>query len=231
MSPALARFCRAAASAGALACSLALVAAACAGPSGAGPSGAGPSGTGPSGTGPSGADPSGAAPAPSAETPHPAWTAVRAARTIDGAAVAGLVVPGQPAVFIVFATWCGPCRTELATLGELRAELPGLAVVGLNHYEGWSGRSDQAKMRAFVAENAPWLPVVQSDDALLATLGGVPKIPSLFVFDRSGRLAQAFRRHEVAAPPTLAELRATLAPLLAEPAPLSASVRAAAAAR
>jgi thiol-disulfide isomerase/thioredoxin len=142
---------------------------------------------------------------------HPVWTQVRGLDALDGRHLGDVVVPGRPAVFIVFATWCGPCRAELAMLGELRAERPDVAIVGLNHYEGWSGRSDEERMRAYVGENAPWLPVVQSDAAMLRALGGVPKIPSLFVFDGEGRLAKAFRRHQVSAPPTLDEVRAALA--------------------
>jgi thiol-disulfide isomerase/thioredoxin len=130
----------------------------------------------------------------------PAWRQVAAKVELAGA----------PAVFVVFASWCSHCRDELAMLGELHAERPELRIVGLNAYEDWEDRSNPAQLAAYVAEHAPWLPVVRADEALLAALGGVPKIPSLFVFDAEGRLVKAFRRHE-REQPSKAEIVAALA--------------------
>jgi thiol-disulfide isomerase/thioredoxin len=132
--------------------------------------------------------------------PHAAYARVRA--SVD-------VRAGQPAVFVVFASWCGPCRRELGILAELRAAHPGLQVIGLNAYEDWADTSNETKLRAFLAESAPWLPVVHADAALLELLGGVPKIPSVFVFDGAGRLTHRFARHE-RLPPSYAELEAAL---------------------
>ena len=122
--------------------------------------------------------------------------------------LAATLVDG-PTVFVVFASWCGHCRDELRVLSELRAERPGLKIVGLNAYEDWGDASDDEKLRVYLAEHAPWLPVVKADASLLESLGGVPKIPSLFVFDGRGQLVEAFRRHE-RRPPSLGELRAAL---------------------
>jgi hypothetical protein len=61
-----------------------------------------------------------------------------------------------------------------------------------------------------VAANAPWLTVVRTDAAMLRDLGGVAKIPSLFVYDGAGRLVERYKRDQ-RAPPTLAELRAAIA--------------------
>jgi thiol-disulfide isomerase/thioredoxin len=127
---------------------------------------------------------------------HPAWP-----RISGGAGVA--------TVAVVFASWCGPCRHELAVLGEVHAERPGLRIVGLNAYEDWEGQSSPELLRVFLAEHAPWLPVVSADDELLGALGGVPKIPSVFVFSADGRLVQAFRRSE-RLPPEKAEILAVV---------------------
>jgi thiol-disulfide isomerase/thioredoxin len=137
---------------------------------------------------------------------------VHAGVDLDGAPVAERFVAGEPTIFVVFASWCVHCRHELAILAELRAADPHVHIVGLNAYEDWEDASNEASLRAYVAANAPWLPVVRSDDAMLRDLGGVPKIPSLFVFDGAGRLAQGWKRNE-RSPPTLAELEATLATL------------------
>ncbi len=145
--------------------------------------------------------------------PHPAFTRVQAGQDLDGAPAAKYFAAGEPTIFVVFASWCGHCRKELAVLAELRAGEPRVHVIGINAYEEWEQASDEATLRAYVAESAPWLPVVRADKALLKSLGGVPKIPSVFVFDGAGRLVERFKRNERPVP-TLDELRATIAKLL-----------------
>jgi thiol-disulfide isomerase/thioredoxin len=137
---------------------------------------------------------------------------VRAGVDLDGAPVAPRLVAGAPTIFVVFASWCVHCRHELGVLAELRAHDAHVQIIGLNAYEDWEDASNEATLRAYLEMNAPWLTVVRSDDAMLRDLGGVPKIPSLFVFDGAGRLVQGWKRNE-RSPPTLAELEATLAPL------------------
>ena len=141
--------------------------------------------------------------------PHPAFVRVLAAADIDGVPATRHLVAGEPTVFVVFASWCGHCRRELAILDELRTSQPRVHVIGVNAYEEWEQASDDKQLRAYLAASAPWLPVVRSDDALLHELGGVPKIPSVYVFDGRGRLTHRFARHERAAP-SLAELRQAL---------------------
>jgi thiol-disulfide isomerase/thioredoxin len=149
-------------------------------------------------------------PSPRASAGHPTWRALRAATDLDGRPVAAHVPDGAPLVVVVFASWCSHCRRELAILDELRRLEPGVAIVGLNYYEAWGERSDEAQLRAYVGANAPWLPVVRGTPAMIADLGGVPKIPSVFVFDGGGELVQRWKRNETT-PPTLDELRAALA--------------------
>jgi thiol-disulfide isomerase/thioredoxin len=137
---------------------------------------------------------------------------VRAGVDLDGAPVAAHLVAGKPAIFVVFASWCVHCRHELGILADLRATDPEVQIVGLNAYEDWEDASNEATLRAYLEMNAPWLTVVRSDDAMLNELGGVPKIPSLFVFDGEGQLARGWKRNE-GAPPTLAQLQGELATL------------------
>jgi thiol-disulfide isomerase/thioredoxin len=129
-----------------------------------------------------------------------------------------LTVTGQPdvdaTVVVFFATWCHPCRHELALLGELRPRFRRIKVVGLNAYEEWGQLSDQQRMRAFLAEHAPWLEVVPEADDLLDDFGGVPRIPTLLVYDRRGAVVAEFRR-DVRPPPSYGELEAALAAAVA----------------
>jgi thiol-disulfide isomerase/thioredoxin len=129
-------------------------------------------------------------------------------QTIDGAPIA----PDRRATaMVVFASWCGPCRQELADLGELRLKYPDLRVIGINAYEDYNENSDEERLRKFIAENAPWLTqIVHADSQLLASFGKVPKIPTLFVYDEAGKVVAEFRRNK-RPPPSHEELDAAIA--------------------
>jgi thiol-disulfide isomerase/thioredoxin len=114
---------------------------------------------------------------------------------------------------VAFASWCSHGRHELSIIAELSAEARALRVIGVNAYETFADRSDRDRLAAFLASGAPWLRVVAGDDTLLASLGGVPKIPAVLVYDRTGRLVASWRGTGGEPPPDLAALRAAVAGL------------------
>ncbi|WP_374575920.1 TlpA family protein disulfide reductase [Phenylobacterium sp.] len=61
---------------------------------------------------------------------------------------------GKVLVVNLWATWCAPCRLEMPTLAKLAAEYQGkpVEVVAISIDKG---DDDQAKARAFIAQNAP----------------------------------------------------------------------------
>ena len=123
--------------------------------------------------------------------------------TLDGQR---MEAKAAPTVMIAFASWCNPCRRELSDLGQLRTRYPDLRIVGLNAYEEYANYSDQKRLRAFLSESAPWLrEIVLADQTLLREFGGIPKIPTLFVFDKDGRTVAEFRRDK-RPPPSIDEL-------------------------
>lgn len=132
---------------------------------------------------------------------------------IDGRVVGDPTASTGATIVVVFASWCQPCRHELAMLGEITKAEPRLRVIGLNAYEEWGQYSDEQRLRAFLGENAPWLQVVHANDSMLRAFGGVPKIPTLFVYDQTGRQIVAFRRNQ-RTPPTRAELEQAIAQAL-----------------
>lgn len=134
--------------------------------------------------------------------------AVWAATDLDGEIV-GEKAGVEATAVVVFASWCSPCRKELAMLGELRGERPGLRVIGVNYYEEFDDLSDEAKLRAFIAGTAPWLQVVRADQALFTALGRPSKIPTVFLFNGEGALIERYLRAE-RAPPTREELERAL---------------------
>ena len=108
-----------------------------------------------------------------------------------------------------FATWCGPCRHEMSRLAELRREDPSLRIILVNDWEDWSKRSDEDRMRSYLADQGISFPVVRGGPEMRRAFGDITKIPSLFVFDESGREVAAYRRQERPMPDA-AELRAAL---------------------
>ncbi len=136
----------------------------------------------------------------------PAYDRLENAADIDGRPIGRLADGQQATLVIVFASWCGHCRHELAVIQDLVRAEPALRVVGVNAYETWSQLSDETRLREFLGANAPWLRVVHGDARLLRAFGGVPKIPSLFLYDRHGRLVVDWRRQE-RPPPELPDLR------------------------
>ena len=146
----------------------------------------------------------------------PGLSRVLASTDIDGQVIGAPAPATRATVVVVFASWCYPCRHELAMLGEIAAAEPALRVIGLNAYESWGEYSDEQRLRAFLARYAPWLQVVVADDSILRSFGGVPKIPTLFVFDGEGREVIAFRRNQ-RKPPTRAELERAVERAMREP--------------
>ena len=117
---------------------------------------------------------------------------VMSSLTIDGQALAK---DDRAVAMVFFASWCGHCRTELGQLDRLRKRHPQLRIIGLNAYEEFQEISDQEKLRSYIAENAPWLTeVVTANEAMRATFGKVPRIPSLFLYNNKGEVVAEFRR-------------------------------------
>ena len=134
---------------------------------------------------------------------------VQAATDLDGAVVGPAPAGKQVTAVVVFASWCGACRRELAILGELVIEEPRLRVIGVNAYEEYADFGDEERLRAFLAEAAPWLQVVRADADLFAALGRPTKIPSMFLFDGSGAVVETYLRVR-RRPPDKAELAAAI---------------------
>lgn len=155
-----------------------------------------------------------AAPPPPSPPPArgPTLALVDRAVDLDGAVVGPPTAAQVATVAVVFASWCVHCREEMPVLAELAARHPEVRVLGINYraHEEYDGRGDAAAVRAFVADQAPWLRVVPADEAVWKSLGAPPKVPTVLVFDRDGALVRAFDRR--AAPiPGLADLEAALA--------------------
>ena len=111
---------------------------------------------------------------------------------LDGKPLTDLA--GRVVVVEFWATWCPPCRSTLAWLGDLKRKYGNrVAVVAV------AIESEEAAVRKLTGELK--LPVhwVMGTPDLARSFGDISAVPTLFVFDRDGKTAGAF----YGAPPTL----------------------------
>lgn len=137
---------------------------------------------------------------------------------IRGARIAPDDLVDRVTVVSFFASWCPPCRPEMGFLNQLLAETgrAPLTVIGINLFEDFGGRTNEAALGNFLDQTRPTFPILRGDDAVADAFGGVDRIPTVMVFDRSGRLSTRFV-HQRGSSKThleLDELRAAVAPLL-----------------
>jgi thiol-disulfide isomerase/thioredoxin len=82
-----------------------------------------------------------------------------------------------------WATWCGPCRSEIPGYVELQKKYgdAGLVIVGVS-----LDRGGPAIVKKFIEEQKINYLVVMGDDKIAEAFGGVDAIPTTFIIDRSG---------------------------------------------
>ncbi len=125
---------------------------------------------------------------------------------------------GSWVVLTFFATWCGPCRSELPTLERLHQDRAGDGVVVL----GVSVDDDQAKLGPFVRQLKLNFPIVWDRTKQVGSAYRASSIPISYLVDPEGRLAGVSRgsRDWSALTPMLdAALDAMPAILTMEPSP------------
>jgi thiol-disulfide isomerase/thioredoxin len=105
-----------------------------------------------------------------------------AGQSVESAALAGRVV-----IVEFWATWCGPCRSTLGWLGEIKQRYGQQVEVVTVAVE-----SEEAEIRQQLASLKHPLRVVLGTENLAASFGGITSVPTMFVFDRQGRTAKVF---------------------------------------
>lgn len=126
--------------------------------------------------------------------------------SLGGKRLARADLLGHVVVVELWATWCVPCRSTLAWLGELKqAHGDRLQVVAV------AVQSDEADVRKLADRlELPFVWAMGTPE-LVRALGDVTAVPTLLIFDRNGHTAATF----FGAPPTLhAAAEAKLAALL-----------------
>lgn len=107
--------------------------------------------------------------------------------TLDGTRLAAVPAPGKVTLVNFWATWCGPCQAEIPDLVELQKKYAGqLQIVGPSEDD----EHDIESVKAYVRARRVNYPVGMATPALHERFPEVLGLPTTFIIDREGRLAQ-----------------------------------------
>jgi peroxiredoxin len=93
---------------------------------------------------------------------------------------------GKVVLLNFWATWCGPCKIEIPWFVEFEREFKdrGFAVLGIAmDEEGWE------VVKPYIEERRVNYRVAIGSEEMAVSYGGVDSLPTTFVIDREGRIA------------------------------------------
>jgi cytochrome c biogenesis protein CcmG/thiol:disulfide interchange protein DsbE len=96
---------------------------------------------------------------------------------------------GKVVILDFWATWCGPCRMEIPEFVKLQDKYrdKGLEIVGLS-----LDSDGESAVRPFAAKHGINYTMLLANDDTARQYGGIAGIPTTFVLDRQGKVANKF---------------------------------------
>jgi len=115
---------------------------------------------------------------------------------LDGKEVSFKEYTKDKVVFLNFwGTWCGPCRREIPDIIEVFQDLKNkdFVVVGIpQERDPATAQEKMDKVKAFAEANGiPYLNVVDAKRTLGASYGGINAVPTTFIIDKKGKIAES----------------------------------------
>lgn len=128
-------------------------------------------------------------------------------QTVDGESLRLSDYRDNVLVVNIWATWCGPCRTEMPDLVKLGHEYKSRGVVVLGLATTYNEQNDPARVKNFVRAQSIDYKIVWDDGSLTGPLvqsvNGHGVIPQSFVITRDGRITKHFEGFSPLSTPTL----------------------------
>jgi thiol-disulfide isomerase/thioredoxin len=104
---------------------------------------------------------------------------------LSGKEIAPADLAGKAVLVEFWATWCPPCRSTLEWLGGLKEKYGDrIAVLAL------AVESPDAEVKTLVSSLSPNLRWAITDSPTAQAFGDITAVPTMFVFDRSGKTAK-----------------------------------------
>jgi thiol-disulfide isomerase/thioredoxin len=108
--------------------------------------------------------------------------------TMDGKTISSADWRGKVVLVNFWATWCGPCRAEIPDLVKLQDKYRDqLVIVGISEDDGPTAVD---LVKKFADEHHINYTLAMTSDKLQETFPGVVALPTTFLLDREGRIAQ-----------------------------------------
>ena len=128
-------------------------------------------------------------------------------QTLDGEALKLSDYSNKVVVVNIWATWCGPCRTEMPDLVKLSHEYKSRGLVVLGLATTYNEHNDPTHVKDFVRSQNVDYKIIWDDGSLAAPLvqmvNGPNAIPQSFVITRDGRIVKHFPGFNRYSTPTL----------------------------
>lgn len=126
-------------------------------------------------------------------SPHTQQSVANLPAVKGAKSIAAGTLEGKPVLVTFFASWCPPCLEEFSHLNKLAQKYQGtdLRIIAINVYEAWD-ENDEKRMQQFLQKTRPEFPAVVGSQSVRTLFGGIDRIPTVYGFDRQGRLGYRF---------------------------------------